>query len=171
MRVGRRVFGVEEGPAEGKDDQDEDVERNEPVPTWQRPIKVLTNSDLDTDEPMSTSTPTRRWTIYDVILPLPGSSIDLPPGWMSELYNSILAADGLTHAQLISSKIPEYQLKGSYRRMLVKPRNFDYRITSYTDPDIPRIPMKNCVSTLRFPTPSRKRREKRRWEKREALQR
>lgn len=125
-----------ESSAADKDDDDDDDLRNdsksEAVPAWQRPIKVLSKSDLDADNASE-----RRWTIYNVILPLPGSSIELPTGWMSELYASILAADGLTHAQLTSSKIPEYQLNGSYRRMLVKPRHFDYRITTYTDPDIP----------------------------------
>lgn len=122
---------------EEDDDNDDDDLRNEaksgPVPTWQRPIKVLTQEDLTHDEGAGR----RRWTIYDVIVPLPGYSIDLPTGWMSELYFSILALDGLTHIQMSSAKVPEYQLKGSYRRMLLKPRNFDYRITSYTDPDIP----------------------------------
>lgn len=129
----------ETGEAVEKEDEDEDDRRNgetESVPTWQRPVKVLTKADLDQDESMSTE-PRRRWTIYDVILPLPGSSINLPSGWMSDLYHEILSADNLTPAQLTSSRIPEYQLKGSYRRMLVKPRNFDYRITTYTDPDIP----------------------------------
>ncbi|KAJ1023203.1 hypothetical protein NDA16_003356 [Ustilago loliicola] len=124
------VWG-EEGDASAavdkEDEMDEDDLRNEAVPTWQRPIKVLTKTDIEQG----------KWTIYDVILPLPGSSIDLPPGWMSDLYRTILATDNVTHDQLTSSKIPEYQLKGSYRRMLVKPRNFDYRITSYTNPDIP----------------------------------
>lgn len=112
---------------EEKVEMDEDETRNEAVPTWQRPVKSLTQADIEDG----------KWSIYDVILPLPGSCIDFPPGWMSDLYTSILANDGLTHDQLTSSKIPEYQLKGSYRRMLVKPRNFDYNITSYTDPDIP----------------------------------
>ncbi|CCF48872.1 hypothetical protein NDA10_003451 [Ustilago hordei] len=126
------IWGADDDePAAEKDgdEMDEDDLRNDEmkVPTWQRPIKVLIKADLEEG----------KWSIYDVILPLPGSSIDLPPGWMSDLYTSILAADNLTHDQLTSSKTPEYQLKGSYRRMLVKPRNFDYRITSYTDPDVP----------------------------------
>ncbi|SPO29410.1 related to PUS7 - Pseudouridine synthase [Ustilago trichophora] len=129
---------------EDQDDLGNDTSKSESIPTWQRPIKVLTKTDLDQDESMPPPTnsttdtqPRQRYTIYDVILPLPGSSIDLPPGWMSELYTSILSNDGLTHTQLTSSKIPEYQLKGSYRRMLVKPNAFNYTLTTYTDPDIP----------------------------------
>ncbi|TKY89671.1 hypothetical protein EX895_001456 [Sporisorium graminicola] len=123
------------GNDDGDDDDDDDLRNGGgggggkagPLATWQRPIKTLTASDITTS----------HHSIYDVILPLPGASIDLPPGWMSDLYTSILATDSLTHAQLTSSRMPEYQLNGSYRRMLVKPRAFDYRITTYTDPDLP----------------------------------
>ncbi|SNX85697.1 related to PUS7 - Pseudouridine synthase [Melanopsichium pennsylvanicum] len=134
---------AEESIADKEEVEDEDEKRNndntksETLATWQRPIKVLTKADLDQDESMDGSKSRRSYTIYNVVMPLPGSSIDVPPGWMSDLYASILASDGLTHDQLISSKIPEYQLRGSYRRMIVKPRNFDYRITTYTDPDVP----------------------------------
>ncbi|SJX64285.1 related to PUS7-Pseudouridine synthase [Sporisorium reilianum f. sp. reilianum] len=114
-----------------KDGDDDDDMRNGTKPNslaaWQRPIKTLTAADIASSQ----------YTIYDVILPLPGTSIELPRGWMCELYTSILAANSLTHAQLTSSRMPEYQLNGSYRRMLVKPRHFDFRITAYTDPDIP----------------------------------
>ncbi|SPO28467.1 related to PUS7 - Pseudouridine synthase [Ustilago trichophora] len=142
--IGQVVADKDEAGDEEEDDLGHDLSKTEPIPTWQRPIKVLTQADLDQDESMPSltnstiDTPSRRrYTIYDVILPLPGSSIDLPPGWMSELYTSILSKDGLTHTQLTSSKIPEYQLKGSYRRILVKPNAFNYTLTSYTDPDIP----------------------------------
>jgi tRNA pseudouridine13 synthase len=111
--------------AEDADEDDDDVRNAKPeLATWQRPTKQLSGADLSSQS------------IYDVVLPLPGSSIELPEGWMSELYHTILSADGLTHAQLSASKIPEYQLRGSYRRMLVRPRAFEYNITQYTDPDI-----------------------------------
>ncbi|KAJ9474233.1 Multisubstrate pseudouridine synthase 7 [Pseudozyma hubeiensis] len=122
---------VVDGAGNDDDDDDDDDLRNnsksEPLSTWQRPIKILSQSDIQS----------QQHSIYNVILPLPGSCIDLPSGWMSDLYTTILANDSLTHTQLTSSKIPDYQLKGSYRSMLVKPRNFTYTITSYTDPDIP----------------------------------
>ncbi|CDS00272.1 hypothetical protein [Sporisorium scitamineum] len=134
---------------DGQNDDDDDDLRNGDKPalaTWQRPIKILTASDIASS----------KYTIYDVILPLPGASIDLPSGWMSDLYHTILATDSLTHAQLSSSRIPEYQLNGSYRRMLVKPRNFDYRITTYTDPDIPLTYTDEelCLDPTLFNTPA-----------------
>lgn len=116
-----------DGEAEDDDDLRNGGGKINPLATWQRPIKVLTTCDVQSDQ----------WSIYDVILPLPGSSIDLPVGWMSDLYTSILTNDSLTHTQLTCSKFPDYQLNGSYRPMLVKPRNLTYSITSYTDPDIP----------------------------------
>ena len=108
-------------------DGDDDDSGKEALATWQRPIKILSASDAASG----------KYTVYDVILPLPGTSIHLPPGWMSNLYTQILESDSLTHSQLTSSRIPEYQLNGSYRKMLVKPQNFTYQITPYTDPDIP----------------------------------
>lgn len=111
-------------------DDDDDARLNTAaVPKWQQATKVLTEQDLQ-------STSGRVWTIYDVVLPLPGSDIAVPSGWMSDLYTSILSADGLTHADLTSSKIPEYKLKGSYRRIIVKPTHFEHSTTTYTDPDL-----------------------------------
>lgn len=128
------VWHAEEDDADDdKSDGDDDDLRNgnggrtERLATWQRPVKILTANDIAS----------AQYTIYDVILPLPGASIDLPAGWMSELYHSILASDSLTPSQLTSSRIPEYQLNGSYRRMLARPRHFSYRLTAYTDPDRP----------------------------------
>lgn len=141
--------GDAQGGVDGDVDEheDEDAARNQrkplaspqSIPAWQRSVKILQRVDLDpqaqaTEQGVSDA---RAWSIYDVVLPLPGSSIELPSGWMSELYTQILAQDGLTHQHLTSSKMPEYQLKGSYRRIVVQPRQFDYSITPYTDPDVP----------------------------------
>lgn len=46
-------------------------------------VKVLTEEDAS------------RYTIYDVVLPLPGYSVTYPSGTIGELYRKMLDADGL----------------------------------------------------------------------------
>jgi tRNA pseudouridine13 synthase len=46
-------------------------------------VKVLTEEDLP------------KYTIYDVVLPLPGFSVTYPTGQTGELYKKMLEADGL----------------------------------------------------------------------------
>ncbi|PWY97510.1 pseudouridine synthase [Testicularia cyperi] len=138
--------GVDESSGDGeveddRDDADEDAQRNaansstnngSELPTWQQPTKILTSADLES----KSETGEAQWRIDDVVLPLPGSDIPVPEGWMSDLYAQILAEDGLTHDDLTSSKHSDYHLKGSYRRIIARPASFSYEITSYTDPDV-----------------------------------
>ena len=51
---------------------------------WQpAKVKTLTESDLD------------KYTIFDVIMPLPGRDVALPGGKLGERYREFLVADGL----------------------------------------------------------------------------
>jgi tRNA pseudouridine13 synthase len=126
--------GIDDVEVDGSDD-DQGGDRSGgidlSVPRWQQATKVLSAEDVQT-----AGDGTLRWTIYDVVLPLPGLDIEPATGWMAELYGQILSGDGLTHADVTASKIPEYQLKGSYRHMIVKPKHFRYSISTYSDPDV-----------------------------------
>lgn len=48
------------------------------------PVKVLTQEDVDSG----------KYTILDIILPLPGHMVDYPPN-MKDYYEELLAKDGL----------------------------------------------------------------------------
>ena len=77
-----------------------------------------------------------QYTIHDVVIPLPGSDITLPSGWMSEMYDQLLADHGLMGEQLTLHKQKEYELRGSYRKAVQRAQDFNYNLVRYTDPDV-----------------------------------
>ncbi|KAH7107274.1 tRNA pseudouridine synthase D [Auriculariales sp. MPI-PUGE-AT-0066] len=90
---------------------------------WVAPsVKVLAASDTD------------KYSIFDVIMPLPGKDMIYPGGVLGELYQTILQADGLGEEQLHRVN-KEYSLLGSYRKILQLPRNISWTQLRYTDPD------------------------------------
>jgi tRNA pseudouridine13 synthase len=51
---------------------------------WQAPkVKTLAEEDLD------------KYTVFDVIMPLPGRDVDYPGGSLGERYKQLIQADGL----------------------------------------------------------------------------
>lgn len=76
--------------------------------------------------------------IEDVVMPMPGSDVHLPEsGWLAEMYKEMLAKDGLTPLSLATARQPEYRLKGSYRRMVQKPKTLQCELIPYEDADAP----------------------------------
>lgn len=87
-------------------------------------IKTLTESDLD------------KYTIFDVIMPLPGTDVAYPGGKLGELYKEFLRMDGLDPDNFVR-KQREYTLNGSYRAIIHLPRELSWSVLRYTDPDVP----------------------------------
>ncbi|KAG9063739.1 multisubstrate pseudouridine synthase 7 [Linnemannia hyalina] len=86
--------------------------------------KVLTEEDVD------------QYTIYDVILPLPGFDVIYPTHAIGAKYKELMAKDGLDpHSMKRGNK--EYSLSGSYRSFLSKPENVEWEIVRYDQADIP----------------------------------
>ncbi|KAH7056576.1 pseudouridine synthase [Linnemannia elongata] len=86
--------------------------------------KVLTEEDVD------------QYTIYDVILPLPGFDVIYPTHAIGTKYKELMAKDGLDpHSMKRGNK--EYSLSGSYRSFLSKPENVEWEIVRYDQADIP----------------------------------
>ncbi|KAG0288435.1 multisubstrate pseudouridine synthase 7 [Linnemannia gamsii] len=86
--------------------------------------KVLTEEDVN------------QYTIYDVILPLPGFDVIYPTHAIGTKYKELMAKDGLDpHSMKRGNK--EYSLSGSYRSFLSKPENVEWEIVRYDQTDIP----------------------------------
>lgn len=86
--------------------------------------KVLTEEDVD------------QYTIYDVILPLPGFDVIYPTHAIGTKYKELMAKDGLDpHSMKRGNK--EYSLSGSYRSFMSKPENVEWEIVRYDQADIP----------------------------------
>ena len=85
-------------------------------------VKVLTEEDLD------------KYTIHDIVLPLPGYSVTYPTGEIGALYRQMMEADKLDPDDLFR-KQKEFSLGGAYRKILTKPINLTWEILHYTDMD------------------------------------
>ncbi|PPQ77416.1 hypothetical protein CVT25_010998 [Psilocybe cyanescens] len=86
-------------------------------------IKTLTEEDLD------------KYTIFDVVMPLPGTDVAYPGGKLGERYREFLRMDGLDPDDF-SRKQKDYTLNGSYRKMLHLPKELSWSVLRYTDPDV-----------------------------------
>ncbi|WVF66366.1 hypothetical protein IAT40_001106 [Kwoniella sp. CBS 6097] len=131
--VGDLVFVDKNSRADG-DVQDLDAipahmkdKHGKPVRKWTTTsspeVKVLTAEDLP------------NYTIFDVVVPLPGWDVDYPGGAIGELYEKLLKADGLD-AHRMRRDQREFSLPGSYRRMILRPISLQWTHIQYTDPDL-----------------------------------
>ena len=59
--------------------------------------------------------------IRDVLLPLPGSGVTLPSNDMAQVYEDLLAKDGLTMEDYGTGNLT-YRMSGAYRRLLQVPQ-------------------------------------------------
>ncbi|KAK3818582.1 MAG: pseudouridine synthase [Benniella sp.] len=86
--------------------------------------KVLTDADVD------------HYTIYDVILPMPGFDVIYPTHAIGDKYKELMAKDGLDpHKMRHPNK--EYSLPGSYRTFISKPENVEWEIVRYNEANVP----------------------------------
>ncbi|KAH9853549.1 tRNA pseudouridine synthase D [Lenzites betulinus] len=91
---------------------------------WEPPkVKVLAEEDLD------------KYSIFDVIMPLPGKDVDYPGGRLGERYKEFLKKDGLDPDNWVR-KQKDYSLGGSYRKILHLPKELSWSVIKYTDPDV-----------------------------------
>jgi len=75
-----------------------------------------------------------RFSIFDVLLPLPGSSVLLPQNEIGEYCLGILTEDGLELNNFASCAV-QFRTKGQYRRLMQAPGDFQWKIIEYADPD------------------------------------
>lgn len=73
----------------------------------------------------------KRFSIFDVVLPLPGFAITYPTGKVGECYKEIMRADRLDPDDMYR-KQKEYSLGGAYRKILHLPTHVAARQLLYT---------------------------------------
>ncbi|KAJ3789478.1 pseudouridine synthase [Lentinula aff. detonsa] len=92
---------------------------------WSPPqVKTLTEEVLD------------KYTMLDVIMPLPGTDVAYPGGQLGDRYREFLKMDGLDPDNFVR-KQKDYTLSGSYRKILHRPTAMTWSVMHYTDPDVP----------------------------------
>ncbi|KAK2466288.1 hypothetical protein APHAL10511_001930 [Amanita phalloides] len=127
--IGDLVFDSE-SDRQDENDPDEDIDIEHPTSgrksrrRWSPPrIKSLTEEDLG------------KYSIFDVIMPLPGTDVAYPGGALGEKYREFLLLDGLDPDNF-NRKQKEYSLHGSYRAILHLPQEMTWSVLRYTDPDV-----------------------------------
>ena len=75
-----------------------------------------------------------RFTIEDIVLPLPGYESIYPENEIGAYYDELFAADGLTRRSYDSCS-PAYREKGVYRKLVQRPKDFEWQVIAYDDPD------------------------------------
>ena len=119
-------------------------------------MKTLSEADLD------------KYTIFDVIMPLPGKDVDFPGGTLGERYKEFLRRDGLDpnnfvrkqkwvhvqwHLWRVLTICRDYTLGGSYRKIMHLPKDISWKVMRYTDPDVP-LDQSDEDKLLEMPAPA-----------------
>lgn len=104
--------GVEQPQQSCSDDEHREVK-----------VKVLTDEEAKSG----------KYTMFDVVLPLPGSESIYPSNEIAESYRKALEKDGLSTEILIKRR-GTYSVRGGYRNVIVRPGAVEWKVVYYTDP-------------------------------------
>ncbi|XP_052283945.1 pseudouridylate synthase 7 homolog isoform X2 [Dreissena polymorpha] len=77
-----------------------------------------------------------KYTIYDVVLPLPGFDSVYPDNNLQGLYKEVMEKDGLDYTNM-RRKHKDFSLAGGYRHIVVRPKDVSWRLHRYDDPTSP----------------------------------
>ncbi|XP_003744717.2 pseudouridylate synthase 7 homolog [Galendromus occidentalis] len=80
-----------------------------------------------------------RFTIWDVVLPLPGFSIKYPDNEQAGWFIDIVKSDGFENLDCFSSNNKSFAMRGTYRKVYCLPKDLDFEIKSYTNPNEPLV--------------------------------
>lgn len=92
-------------------------------------VHILTSEDIISN----------KYSIRDVVMPLPGHSIILPTNDIAIYYENLLSIDGLS-LKFFSSCYPQHRMNGAYRNILEIPSDFQWNFFEYSDPNEELIP-------------------------------
>lgn len=104
------------------EDTGEDIEVDEIIESkFLAMVRPLTKDEIDSG----------NFTIFDIVLPLPGHDIKYPANEIGEAYVDLLCKDNLTSEKL-KNKHPVFSLNGAYRKVFTKPQNVNWKFMKYS---------------------------------------
>lgn len=106
--------------------RDLEAEATEETNNGEKRVHLVTAEDVEAG----------RYSIYDVVLPLPGFKVEYPQYThekLKTLYQDALDSDGVTDAHIRSEDMPELRLSGDYRAFLQQAKDFEWRLEPYSD--------------------------------------
>ncbi|XP_057763692.1 multisubstrate pseudouridine synthase 7 [Salvia miltiorrhiza] len=92
-------------------------------------VKVISEEDIAAE----------KYSIEDIVLPLPGSRVSYPSNEIGKIYHDLAKKDGisLTESAHNSKEFSLTNMTGAYRRVFQKPKDFEWELLKYTDPNLP----------------------------------
>ncbi|XP_055345709.1 pseudouridylate synthase 7 homolog [Paramacrobiotus metropolitanus] len=95
--------------------------------------RLKRGADAEAEVTILTEAELEAYSIYDVLLPLPGYDVQFPQTPVTEFLLDITRKDGIDLRS--RHKIKDYSLSGSYRPLVTKPRDVRWEIKFFDDPD------------------------------------
>ncbi|OWZ15970.1 TRNA pseudouridine synthase [Phytophthora megakarya] len=118
-------------------DGGEDGKEDESGPPIKKPRTSAEASRHETNIIVVTTDNMSQYSIYDVVLPLPGYSIKYPENALKQRYEEIMKTDGVDFLALERATNSEYHLPGSYRHVLRKPVKVEHELKRFHDHTVP----------------------------------
>ena len=87
-------------------------------------VKILEEKDLNS------------YSIFDVVLPLPGTDSIFPKNKIGDLYLDLMKKDGIDLQLLIDSN-NHFKMRGGYRKIIHIPKDLSWKVFKYNDANIP----------------------------------
>lgn len=115
---------TEQLTAEDNEEKTEVKDDNETESIFKRKVKPLTEEDITSGS----------YTIYDVVLPLPGHDITYPKNIVGTWYEEILEKYELSSEKL-KHNVKLFAMAGAYRKLVIKPAHMSWEFKSYADPN------------------------------------
>ncbi|PRP76285.1 tRNA pseudouridine synthase D [Planoprotostelium fungivorum] len=109
-------------------DTGKETEEDDSGPRTIPKVHIVTQEDIDKD----------TYTMYDLVLPLPGTDVVYPEGEMKDSYREFMSKDGLDPLNMKRS-VSVFSLSGGYRRVLEKPKDVEWETFYYDDYKVPSI--------------------------------
>lgn len=91
---------------------------------FKRKVKALTEEEINSGV----------YSIFDVVLPLPGHDITYPNNEMDKWYEEALAKYDLSSEKL-KHNVKTFSMAGAYRKLLLKPTEMSWEFRSYDSPE------------------------------------